>query len=94
MKTPKTITILAREWFDKVNGNSYFAGEIYFDNIEVAAMPFQYGYGEHYIQMAADLLNKQGLLKIDENAPLWRHCKENGIALLTSKQENCLKRDL
>ena len=48
MKT-KTIDIEAKEWFDKINGNSYFCGTItlnyLMDNQETFLMPFQYGYG-------------------------------------------------
>ncbi len=88
----KTITILAREWFDKINGNSYFSGEIYFDNKEVAKMPFQYGYGDHYIQMAQNTLEKLKLIQdTQENEPFWRYCDRKKINLLTSKKENCLK---
>jgi DNA-binding transcriptional regulator PaaX len=91
----KTITILAREWFDKINGNSYFAGEIYIDNKEVAQMPFQYGFGEQYRYEAVTQLIKEGFLKdFKENESLYRYCDRKKINLLTSKQENCLKRDL
>ena len=48
MKT-KTIDIQAKEWFDKVNGNSYFAGTITLnygtETEETFLLPFQYGYG-------------------------------------------------
>lgn len=48
----KTIDIQSKEWFDKVNGNSYFSAIITINlgmpdahNIYV---PFQYGYGSQY----------------------------------------------
>lgn len=72
----KTIDINALEWFDKVNGNSYFAGEIVInyghtvDKVnkipgdwsleKTFNMPFQYGHGDHYIDMANQLLEKKG----------------------------------
>ena len=52
----KTVDINAFQWFDKVNGNSYFAGTVCINygmptekNIK---MPFQYGYGDHYKDIA------------------------------------------
>lgn len=92
----KTIDIQAKEWFDKVNGNSYFSANITLNygmkNQKSYSLPFQYGYGEHYIDMAKELLFNEGYFK--ENDYLWRLCKENKIILRTSKKENCLKREL
>ena len=31
----KTITVIGKRWFDKVNGNTYCSARIYFDNVEV-----------------------------------------------------------
>jgi hypothetical protein len=39
-----SIFISTKRWFDKVNGNSYFAARVYVDGVEVARLPFQYGY--------------------------------------------------
>ncbi len=51
-----TIDIISKEWFDKVNGNSYFAGTITVDykteTEETFLMPFQYGYGSQHEQEA------------------------------------------
>jgi len=48
----KTIDVNALTWFDKINGNSYFAGEIILnyklDNEIKLIMPFQYGYGSQF----------------------------------------------
>lgn len=94
----KTIDIQAKEWFDKVNGNSYFAGEITLNfgmkSVQKYYMPYQYGYGSHYIDMAKEQLNEMGLIKAGKMEALWRYCEDNKIILRTSKQENCLKRDL
>jgi len=92
----KTIDINAKEWFDKINGNSYFSGEIVLNfgmkTEKTLFMPFQYGYGDHYQEMAFELL--QTFLNIEYKGVLWRYCKENKIILRANKQENCLKRDL
>lgn len=99
----KTIDVNAKEWFDKVNGNSYFSGIITLDyglkSRKEYKIPFQYGYGDHYIDMAMQELIKQGVIKIKRNdngtyQPLWQYCKDNKIILRTAKKDNCLKKDL
>ncbi len=99
----KTIDINAKEWFDKANGNSYFSGVVTVNfgmkNQKEYEMPFQYGYGDHYIDMGNQLMIKAGLIKSIRNSngsytALWRYCRENNIILRTNKQENCKKRDL
>jgi hypothetical protein len=99
----KTIDINAKEWFDKVNGNSYFSAVITLDygtpEAKEYKLPFQYGYGEHYIDMANQFLMSENIIpfKRHENGshePLWQYCKDNNIILRTSKQENCKKREL
>lgn len=95
----KTIDINAKEWFDKVNGNSYFSGTITLNygmkSAKCFDMPFQYGYGDHYVDMAGELLEKQKQLPFAiASRRLWQYCKDNKIILRTSKQENCKKREL
>ena len=99
----KTLDINAKEWFDKVNGNSYFSGTITIDYGMVSeknySMPFQYGYGDHYKDMAMQKLiaEKEIDIKRHDNGTyqtLWSYCKEKNIILRTNKQEGCLKREL
>jgi len=99
----KTIDVNAKEWFDKVNGNSYFSAVITLDYGTAEAkeykLPFQYGYDEHYIDMANQYLIKENIIKGKRHdngsyPALWQYCKDNNIILRTSKQENCKKRDL
>lgn len=99
----KTIDINAKEWFDKVNGNSYFSASICLnygmpDSIQIY-LPFQYGYGSHYVDMAGRELDKLGhinLIKHNNGStePLWRYCDSHNIILRKNKVENCKKRDL
>lgn len=93
----KTIDINAKEWFDKTYGNSYFSAQIIIDygmdTEKKFELGYQYGYGDHYIDMAKQKLQKEGLVPI-ETISLWRYCDENKIILRTSKQKNCLKRDV
>ena len=99
----KTIDVSVKEWFDKANGNSYFSGNISINfgmkTEQDVALPFQYGYGEHYVDMANQKLIHEGIIKGERNNngsyyPLWQYCKDNNITLRRYKQENCLKREL
>jgi len=96
MKT-KTIDIQAKEWFDKVNGNSYFAGTITLnygtETEEIFLMPFQYGYGSQYEQEAKAILTLFNKISPDYES-LYNYCKGSGIILRSNIQRNCLKREL
>lgn len=102
LKQPKFAHILqieAKEWFDRINGNSYFAAKAYLDDKLVAVLPFEYGHGDHYIDQINGALDKAGIINNPrhENGfrnSLWRYCEENNIKLITHKQEKCLKREV
>lgn len=53
-----TYQIIAKEWFDKVNGNSYFSAQVFNDNKLVGSIPTQYGYGDTYRHEALKLLEE------------------------------------
>jgi len=99
MKT-KTIDINAKEWFDKINGNSYFSGTITLNygmnNEETFLMPFQYGYGSQYEQEAQKTLNQFNKISSNfvEYQSLFSYCKENNIIYRHSIKRNSLKREL
>lgn len=99
MNTIKTIDIHAKEWFDKVNGNSYFSAIVTINfgmkDQKVINVPFQYGYSDHYITASFEQLQKDGILSNNTTiyAP-WRYCEENNIILRQSKKEKCLKREV
>lgn len=90
-----TIDIQAKEWFDKVNGNSYFAGKVIVnkgtDNVREFIMPFQYGYGDSYKYAGLQLLVDEKL--IYERFSLYE-MKERGILFNAYIERNCLKREL
>jgi len=94
----KTIDVNAKEWFDKANGNSYFSGTITtnfgMDDAKEYIMPFQYGYGDHYIDMAKCQLTEHNRISPDLMQDLPRYCRENDIILRNSIQRGCKKRDL
>jgi len=89
-----TIDINAKEWFDRINGNSYFAGSIVLnfgqENQIQFTMPFEYGYGDFYIQKAMQTLNDAGLIETKYTSEL----RDLGIILRTNMQRNCKKREL
>lgn len=94
----KTIDVQAKEWFDKVNGNSYFGGIVTVNygmpDAKQLNMPFQYGYGEQFVSEATNVLLENGLILIDNRTSLWSYCDENKIILRTSKHTNQRKRDV
>ena len=71
---------IAKEWFDKVNGNSYWSARV--ENIEediTYVFPFQYGYGDQSLQEVMKALN---LSHYEHEKVRYR------------KKENCLKKDV
>jgi hypothetical protein len=91
----KTIDVDALEWFDKVNGNSYFAGTVtvnYGMKTEKSfVMPFQYGYGDAYLYEAFSVLSGAGLIPPEYST---RQCLDHGIILRNNIKTGCLKREL
>ncbi len=97
MKTKiKTIDINALEWFDKVNGNSYFAGTIIINfgmkTEQRHIMPFQYGYGDQFLSEACSVLKVAGLVG-EKITQLWG-LRDEGVILRYSKQTGCKQREL
>lgn len=90
----KTIDINALEWFDKVNGNSYFAGYVTINYGQLDAqkinMPFQYGYGDSYQYAAIKALKEAG--HVDANH--LHDLREHGIIVRSNIQRGCKKREL
>jgi hypothetical protein len=89
-----TIDINAKEWFDKVNGNSYFAGSVTINygqpDAQKINMPFQYGYGDSYQYAAMTLLKEKGFTE----ARYMQDLREQNIILRYNIQRGCKKRDL
>ena len=91
----KTIDINAREWFDKVNGNSYFSAQIVIDydlpTYKKYFLPFQYGYGDSFQWQSLKHLKEVG--EIPENiSHLWQ-LSDSGVIIRTNKRYT-LKRDI
>jgi len=94
----KTLDISAKEWFDKVNGNSYFSAQITINygmkTAKIIYLPFQYGYGDHFRDMAFKKLQELGYITATERISYWRAYQEQNIIARHTKQEKCLKRDV
>ena len=92
----KTIDINAKQWFDKVNGNSYFSAIVDINyklsDWIVLKLPFQYGYGEHYKNMCFKEICKELDLTTSHN--LWSFCDDHNIILRANIQTGCLKREV
>lgn len=94
----KTIDITAKEWFDRVNGNSYHSVRTVINygmkDERVLVSSFTYGYDSAYLQTATRELQKAGLVEMDERTALWRYCEDQKIILRTNKIEKCKKREV
>jgi len=94
----KTITVLGRKWWDKVNGNTYNTARVMVNGVTVGKTEFQYGYGDFYVQAAAEWLEKNGYItrKHYDNGgseALWTYCSDHNIHLEYSSAYY-LKREL
>ena len=82
----KKITIKAKEWHDGINGNTYYATHCFIDGELVLVMPFDYGYGDHSLDMSFRGLNDTGLLdppreryKNGGIEPVWQYKQRIGV---------------
>ena len=85
-KEIRSMFVEGREWFDKVNGNSYFSARIWINGGQVAILPFQYGYGDQFIYEAHRKLIELGYLpKERENESLYSLGKTFGFDFYSAK---------
>lgn len=90
----KKLHITAKEWFDRVNGNSYFSAVMTIDGQRTITIPFMYGYGEQYLYECLHVLQTEGLIPSQIYGGLPRYCRENGIELHENIKRGCLKREV
>ena len=87
-KITRSLFIEGREWFDKINGNSYFSARIWVDGGQVAILPFQYGYGSQFEYEAQKKLLELGYLPQNgKNRGLWSIAQASGFDFYTAKTE-------
>ena len=96
------IWIKTKEWFDKVNRNTYFSADAFLNNDLILRLPFQYGYNgarqavenilaRHFNSCAErwevrDLLRKNGI-EISELFPMIKPLDNYNEAYLRTKRE-------
>ena len=89
-------TVIAKKWWDKVNGNTYHSVRcVRCKDNAIVVGPFQYGYGEHYKQTALAMMAKAGWLKGIEYRDFdaqFQYERENNYPILWTVTEG-LKRD-
>lgn len=55
-----SLHIEGRRWFQRTYGNTYHSVRITKDGEPLAYLPYQYGYGDGYLQTALDWLKANG----------------------------------
>lgn len=85
------ITIKTLEWFDRVNGNTYFSAEVHLGNDLIMVLPFQYGYNGVRQEVENRLAKHFG--KSAERWEVRDMLRKNGIEISESKTKS-LKRNL
>jgi hypothetical protein len=58
----KGLHIEGRRWFQRTYGNTYHSVRIWIDGVEVAYLPYQYGYGDQFLETALDWLREQKMI--------------------------------
>lgn len=86
------IYIECKRWFQRSYGNTYFSVRIHLNdeeekqwiekhgNTDQLYIPFEYGYGEHCLDVARKKLEELGLIAVYENVSTWKVFKELEIA--------------
>lgn len=60
-----TIHIEGRRWFQRSYGNTYHKVRLWVDG-QCTHSIMRYGYGDHYLQTAWDMLQAQGIIPADQ----------------------------
>lgn len=93
LKQGDVITVLARRWFERVNGNTYHSCCVYVNGDLIGENRFEYGYEDHYKQTAKALLEKIYDTGLETYEPLWK-VKNQGIKIIESVTDVQRKKDL
>ena len=86
IKAGSIISVTGKKWFDNGAGNTYFRALIQVDGEIVAKLPFQYGYGDHYLDESTAWLAENDYIENPRKSngsrtPLWLYCEKNNIRL-------------
>lgn len=80
IRTTRAIHLSVRQWRDKTHGNTYFAARVYADGVQVANLPFQYGYGSQAEAEALLTIAGKSDDRMRGNLSTW--CSNHGIRLV------------
>lgn len=89
----RSIFVQAREWFDKVNGNTYFDADVWVDGKPICTLGMTYGYGDQFEYAASEALVKRGYLPAEMEGRNIRWAKDLGLDVYTTRRE-ARKREL
>jgi len=100
-KKVRSVTVIGRRWFDRVNGNTYCGATVLVNGVAVASFGPRYGYGSQYEQEAAAVLQELGYMPGREQypnggaEPAWRYFRERmGAAYYSTVTDVARKGDL
>lgn len=94
-KTKRIITVFGKRWFDKRYGNTYFSVQVYVDGKFLGYWPYEYGYGDQYLQRAQTMLVGAGVYTEAESVQgLTRMARERGDLLNYFVADVATKKDL
>ena len=95
MKTRKILfTVIAKRWFDRINGNTYHSVRcVRHKDSKIIVGQFQYGYGDCYRQTALEIMcDAKWLPKQYNRENMWRYERENNYPILWDVSDG-LKKD-
>ena len=55
-----SLHIEGRRWFQRTYGNTYHSVRVFKDGEMIACLPYQYGYGDQFLQTALDWMKANG----------------------------------
>ena len=86
----KSIKIFCKEYRDVINGNSYMSCQIHIEGY-ILYVPFQYGYGTHYLNVCAQKICSHFSLSEDLHifSRLQGKLEPEGWSIEYEKQTNC-----
>jgi hypothetical protein len=89
-----TVTVTVREWFDKVNGNTYQSVKVHANGTPVGVVPFRYGHGDGCaVWTAQEILRAAGFPVVEGARYEWTH-GDAGVALVVDVAEVARRKDL
>ncbi len=95
------LMIIGHRWFQKTYGNTYNTAQIIVDGETVHKTQMQYGYGEHYLDIAADWLEANGYMPERRHyanggsEPMWQYFRDDrGVKYLYQTIDVQRKKDL